>query len=90
MKTNFSSPSEIDGLTALVKITVHEFMPFVRSGQMIEKVIDRKEVEIPLDGTLLTYDTIMWSGYYLNLEKLATRAASQFSNPISVQLIDVL
>jgi len=90
MKTNFSNPSEIDGLTALVKITEYEFQPFVRDGQLIEKVIDRKQVEIPLDSTLLTHDTCSWSGYFLNLQKLATRAARQFSNPISVQLIDVL
>jgi hypothetical protein len=90
MKTNFSTPSEIDGLKAKVMITEYEFQPFVRDGQLIEKIIDRKEVEIPLDGTLLTHDTCSWSGYFLNLQKLATRAANQFSNPISVQLIDVL
>ena len=90
MKTNFSSPSEIDGLTALVKITVHEFRPFVRSGQFIEKVIDRKQVEIPLDGTLLTYDTILWSGYFLNLSKLVNRAAKDYTNNVSVQLINII
>ena len=89
MLTSFSTPDQVSGLTATVIITEYEFSPYVRDGRLIEKIIDRKEVEIPLDETLLTKDTVMWSGYFLNLSKLANRAARNYTNNVSVQLIDV-
>ena len=89
MLTSFSTPDQVSGLTATVMITEYEFSPYVKDGRYVEKVIDRKQVEIPLDETLLTKDTIMWTGYFLNLSKLVNRAARNYTNNVSVQLIDV-
>jgi hypothetical protein len=90
MKTTFQKPSDAIGLSAVVKVTLYKATPYVRGGVYVEEIMGVKEVIIPLDPTLLTYDTFNWSGYYLNLVKLADKAGSQFIHPCSVLLIGVI
>lgn len=90
MQTTFENPSEINGRKALVRVTTYEFAPYVKNGRSIEKVIDQAEVEIPLDQSLLTHDTIMWSGYFLSLSKLVNKVAESYSGNLGVELLNVL
>jgi hypothetical protein len=90
MQTTFENPSDVNGLKALVRVTTYEFAPYVKNGRSIEKVIDQTEIEIPLDRSLLTHDTIMWSGYFLSLTKLVNKVAESYSGNLSIQLLNVI
>ena len=77
MKTTFKHPNDAAGKVATVTITNYFSQPYTNgNAQHIEEVLSKTSHEIETTPDILTHDTVLWTGYYINLRLLSRKAAT--------------
>lgn len=81
IRSTSHNTTDLIGQVLRLRITTYEFAPFVRNGESISKEIDRKEIDFVVTPEVLTHDTILWRGHYINARLVTEHATKAVRAP---------